>query len=76
MPTPDWKDLWDRKVAGLQLKDVICVGSDFLALPHELYHFVREGIEGDPDSLHTTWTSSGMDKVDQEFVVWIKSQKT
>lgn len=65
--TPAWRDAWGRKVAGSQAGPDIQVGSDLLALCHELAHRCEEVIVGRVDAAHAKWATSGLHSVVARF---------
>lgn len=75
MPTPEWVDAWGRSVAGTSGRGILCVGSDFLALGHELAHHLEEALDGRRDDGHEGWNGRGIRRAEGEFETWLRAQR-
>jgi hypothetical protein len=75
MPTPEWHDVWQRKIAGDEAGEYVTVGSDFAALLHELAHLVELRLDGVVDAAHAGWAAKGIRAAEDDFAAWLKAQR-
>ena len=74
MPTEKWQQLGGPDVAG-EAGDWVRVGSDFMALAHELAHLCERRLDGVEDRAHRTWTTRGIRKAEAEYEDWLRGQR-
>lgn len=73
MPVAKWQQMGGAdSVAGEAEGNVARIGSDYLALAHELAHLVEARVSGRADASHASWERRGIRLAEAEYEAWVR----